>query len=41
VTIAALILLAFNIGGRILDVGIGTGISLTDYSPKNRICGVD
>ena len=28
-------------GGRILDVGIGTGISLTDYSPKNRICGVD
>src|SRR5712675_2861424 len=28
-------------GGRILDVGIGTGISLTDYSAKNRICGVD
>src|ERR1044071_3033003 len=28
-------------GGRILDVGIGTGISLTDYSSKNRICGVD
>jgi phosphatidylethanolamine/phosphatidyl-N-methylethanolamine N-methyltransferase len=36
-TIAA----AERIGGRILDVGIGTGISLTDYSPKNRISGVD
>jgi phosphatidylethanolamine/phosphatidyl-N-methylethanolamine N-methyltransferase len=32
---------AERVGGRILDVGIGTGISLTDYSPKNRICGVD
>ena len=32
---------AERIGGRILDVGIGTGISLTDYSPKNRIVGVD
>ena len=32
---------AERIGGRILDVGIGTGISLTDYSPTNRIVGVD
>jgi phosphatidylethanolamine/phosphatidyl-N-methylethanolamine N-methyltransferase len=32
---------AERIGGRILDVGIGTGISLLDYSPKNRIVGVD
>src|SRR5713226_954624 len=32
---------AERIGGRILDVGIGTGISLTDYSPANRIVGVD
>jgi phosphatidylethanolamine/phosphatidyl-N-methylethanolamine N-methyltransferase len=32
---------AERIGGRILDVGIGTGISLTDYSPRNRIIGVD
>ena len=32
---------AERIGGRILDVGIGTGISLPDYSPKNRIFGVD
>jgi phosphatidylethanolamine/phosphatidyl-N-methylethanolamine N-methyltransferase len=32
---------AERIGGRILDVGIGTGISLTDFSPSNRIIGVD
>jgi phosphatidylethanolamine/phosphatidyl-N-methylethanolamine N-methyltransferase len=32
---------AERIGGRILDVGIGTGISLTDYSRGNRITGVD
>jgi phosphatidylethanolamine/phosphatidyl-N-methylethanolamine N-methyltransferase len=32
---------AERIGGRILDVGVGTGISLSDYSPKNRIVGVD
>jgi phosphatidylethanolamine/phosphatidyl-N-methylethanolamine N-methyltransferase len=32
---------AERIGGRLLDVGIGTGISLTDYSPINRIVGVD
>jgi phosphatidylethanolamine/phosphatidyl-N-methylethanolamine N-methyltransferase len=36
-TIAA----AERIGGRILDVGIGTGMSLTDYSPTNRVAGVD
>ncbi len=28
-------------GGRILEVGVGTGISLPDYSPVNRIVGVD
>jgi phosphatidylethanolamine/phosphatidyl-N-methylethanolamine N-methyltransferase len=32
---------AEKIGGRILDVGIGTGISLSDFSPRNRITGVD
>lgn len=32
---------AERVGGRILDVGIGTGISLTDYSPANRVIGVD
>jgi phosphatidylethanolamine/phosphatidyl-N-methylethanolamine N-methyltransferase len=28
-------------GGRILDVGVGTGISLPDYAPRNRIVAVD
>jgi phosphatidylethanolamine/phosphatidyl-N-methylethanolamine N-methyltransferase len=32
---------AERIGGRILDVGIGTGISLIDYARTNRIVGVD
>src|SRR3954454_9784648 len=32
---------AERIGGRILDVGIGTGISLEDYARHNRIVGVD
>jgi phosphatidylethanolamine/phosphatidyl-N-methylethanolamine N-methyltransferase len=32
---------AERIGGRILEVGVGTGISLPDYSPTNRLCGVD
>jgi phosphatidylethanolamine/phosphatidyl-N-methylethanolamine N-methyltransferase len=32
---------ADRIGGRILDVGVGTGLSLLDYSPSTRICGVD
>ena len=32
---------AERIGGRILDVGVGTGLSLSDYSPKCRISGVD
>lgn len=32
---------AERIGGRILDVGIGTGISLLDFSASNRVIGVD
>lgn len=32
---------ADRIGGRILDVGVGTGLSLSDYSPSTKICGVD
>src|SRR5690348_1968223 len=32
---------AERIGGRILEVGVGTGISLPDYSSRNRIFGVD
>ncbi len=32
---------ADKIGGRILDVGVGTGLSLSDYSPTTKLCGVD
>jgi len=32
---------ADRIGGRILDVGVGTGLSLSDYARSTRICGVD
>jgi phosphatidylethanolamine/phosphatidyl-N-methylethanolamine N-methyltransferase len=32
---------AEKIGGRILDVGVGTGISLPDYSRAIRLVGVD
>lgn len=32
---------AERVGGRILEVGVGTGISLGDYSSNNRIVGVD
>ena len=32
---------ADRIGGRILDVGVGTGLSLSDYSRNVRLCGVD
>jgi len=28
-------------GGRILEVGVGTGLSLPDYKPGNQIVGVD
>ena len=37
----ASIVAAERVGGRILDVGIGTGISLLDYARTNRIVGVD
>jgi phosphatidylethanolamine/phosphatidyl-N-methylethanolamine N-methyltransferase len=32
---------AERIGGRILEVGVGTGLSLPDYSSSNRLTGVD
>ncbi len=32
---------AERIGGRILEVGVGTGISLPEYSRDCRLCGVD
>ena len=37
----AAIAAAERIGGRILEVGVGTGISLPDYASANRITGVD
>jgi len=32
---------AERVGGRILEVGVGTGISLPYYSCANRVCGID
>ena len=32
---------AERIGGRILEVGVGTGLSLPDYSHANRVVGID
>jgi phosphatidylethanolamine/phosphatidyl-N-methylethanolamine N-methyltransferase len=37
----AAIAAAQRVGGRILEVGVGTGISLPDYAPEHRIVGVD
>src|SRR5450631_4502409 len=37
----AAIVAAERIGGRILEVGVGTGISLPDYARCNRLVGVD
>ena len=37
----AAIAAAERVGGRILEVGVGTGISLPDYSDENQLCGVD
>jgi len=37
----AAIAAAERIGGRILEVGVGTGISLPEYSPENTLFGVD
>ncbi len=37
----AAIAAAEEVGGRILEVGVGTGISLPGYSPHCRIVGID
>jgi phosphatidylethanolamine/phosphatidyl-N-methylethanolamine N-methyltransferase len=38
---AAAIKVSERIGGRILEVGVGTGLSLPQYAAANRIVGVD
>jgi phosphatidylethanolamine/phosphatidyl-N-methylethanolamine N-methyltransferase len=38
---SAAILAADRIGGRVLEVGVGTGISLPQYSPNTKLYGVD
>jgi len=37
----AAIAAAERIGGRILEVGVGTGIALPHYSKNCRLCGID
>jgi phosphatidylethanolamine/phosphatidyl-N-methylethanolamine N-methyltransferase len=37
----AAIAAAERVGGRILEVGVGTGISLPHYSRDCRLCGID
>ena len=37
----AAIAAANRVGGRILEVGVGTGISLPSYSRQNRVIGID
>jgi phosphatidylethanolamine/phosphatidyl-N-methylethanolamine N-methyltransferase len=37
----AAIAAAERIGGRILEVGVGTGLSLPHYSKDCRLCGID
>jgi phosphatidylethanolamine/phosphatidyl-N-methylethanolamine N-methyltransferase len=37
----AAITAAERVGGRILEVGVGTGISLPHYSRMSQLCGVD
>ncbi len=38
---AAAVRAAEAVGGRILDVGVGTGLSLDQYSPRSRVVGID
>nr|WP_294564642.1 methyltransferase domain-containing protein [uncultured Rhodopila sp.] len=35
------VIAAERIGGHILEVGVGTGLSLTDYAKTSRVAGID
>src|SRR5215469_14413351 len=37
----AAIAAAERVGGRILEIGVGTGLTLPGYSPRNRVIGID
>jgi phosphatidylethanolamine/phosphatidyl-N-methylethanolamine N-methyltransferase len=37
----AAVVAAERVGGHILEVGVGTGLSLTDYSKDSRVVGID
>jgi phosphatidylethanolamine/phosphatidyl-N-methylethanolamine N-methyltransferase len=37
----AAIAAAERVGGRILEIGVGTGLTLPGYSPGNRVIGID
>jgi phosphatidylethanolamine/phosphatidyl-N-methylethanolamine N-methyltransferase len=37
----AAVVAAERIGGHILEVGVGTGLSLTDYAKTSRVAGID
>jgi phosphatidylethanolamine/phosphatidyl-N-methylethanolamine N-methyltransferase len=37
----AAVVAAERVGGHILEVGVGTGLSLTDYTKSSRIVGID
>lgn len=38
---AAAVVAAERVGGRILEVGVGTGLSLSSYSAGSRVVGID
>lgn len=37
----AAVVAAERIGGRVLEVGVGTGLSLADYGKRTRVVGID
>jgi SAM-dependent methyltransferase len=37
----AAVIAAERVGGRVLEVGVGTGLSLADYTARSRVVGID